>query len=405
MTELTVPAWLNEKFLETVFQEEEINQTSIAIIDYDIKSVMPPGSNYSSDMFRVRVVYSVGNSRQEQVTSVIIKVPVVEGVFKEIEEYFSREPIMYEKQLPAMSKKINHEFAPKSFHSPLKNVLVLKDLKDEGYVIADKFKQLDYPHCELVFKTVAKFHAASLACYHDDLRFIEGVSAENFYIEGGTSFRSFMEGFVNQFGKAFDVFGVADSFKRLFNDRVGRLWDSGVMACKPKETGSNVLVHGDLWCNNLMFKYDGSGNLLDVKFLDYQRTKFCSPVVDLLYFLWSSANSEVLDSRQKELYSIYLETLNSTLEHLGSEARLSEEELQDDLRALSDWALICLCFTTPLMLAEPDNALDLEAIELHSVENDENTRKVQQMYGGKHAKTLIPRLTRSYEKWVNGLYT
>uniref|UniRef100_A0A1B6I277 CHK kinase-like domain-containing protein n=1 Tax=Homalodisca liturata TaxID=320908 RepID=A0A1B6I277_9HEMI len=401
-----IPGWLNESFLATALQGEEKEENKISLVDYAVEPATSLGSNYSSYLFRVRVVHTLKDSNQNSTTCLIVKVPITEGFFKEMSQlvdYFGREPIMYGNRLPIMFNKINHEFGPKSFHCPIKNVLVLEDLKAAGYVVGDKIKQLDYPHCEMVMKTLAKFHATSVACYQDDEKFLEGICSENFFIDGALPFKLFTEGFMKHYSDALDDLGVDDRFKEIFHSRVGRLWESGVAACKPKKRGLNVLNHGDVWSNNMMFKYDSCGNVVDVKFFDYQRTRFGSPVLDLIYFLWTSGNSEVMESRQKELYCVYRETLNSTLELLDCEERLSEEELQQDLESNTDWALIVMCFIVTFTVAEPESALDMEAMSSKNVENDNNRNQIQRVLNGNLMKTLAPRLARNYQQWVNSM--
>lgn len=55
----------------------------------------------------------------------------------------------------------------------------------------------------------------------------------------------------------------------------------------------NVLNHGDLWSNNIMFQYDKDGRITEVYFVDFQVCKWGSPVQDLQYLLVSSCNNDI----------------------------------------------------------------------------------------------------------------
>lgn len=55
----------------------------------------------------------------------------------------------------------------------------------------------------------------------------------------------------------------------------------------------NVLNHGDCWCNNIMFKYNESGEREDTILVDFQMGKYGTPCQDLLYFIFSSVKQEI----------------------------------------------------------------------------------------------------------------
>jgi len=60
-----------------------------------------------------------------------------------------------------------------------------------------------------------------------------------------------------------------------------------VETTRSNEKGLNVLTHGDLWLNNIMFKGQS------VRFLDFQLVNFTSPAIDLHYFIYTSTTLDV----------------------------------------------------------------------------------------------------------------
>lgn len=71
----------------------------------------------------------------------------------------------------------------------------------------------------------------------------------------------------------------------------------------------SVVGSGDLWINNLMFRYDGCEQVESVKFIDLQAVRYTSPVIDILHFLYTSTDKQLRHDSLDQLLSDYQSTL------------------------------------------------------------------------------------------------
>lgn len=97
---------------------------------------------------------------------------------------------------------------------------------------------------------------------------------------------------------------------------------------KPEEF--NVLCHGDMWANNVMFSY--SGCTIDAIFCDFQVVNWSSPVLDIVYTLYTSSHSELRERDWDFLINYYYTELKNTLSKLKySKPVPSLSELHSDI--------------------------------------------------------------------------
>lgn len=88
-----------------------------------------------------------------------------------------------------------------------------------------------------------------------------------------------------------------------------------VRAQAPVDDEIKVLNHGDLWVNNMLFKYNGAQQL-DVIFIDFQLSIWGSPGIDLNYFFYTSLSLDVLKHKRPQLLKVYHNRLADTLLNL-----------------------------------------------------------------------------------------
>lgn len=210
---------------------------------------------------------------------------------------------------------------------------------------------------------MAKFHAVSLAAkFRDPLEFNKAkstlvewlITKENPYLSSGVD---------NGIQMSSKVVENQDSYTvQKLRTIVGRGYEVLSSLIVPSEPLA-VVVHGDLWCNNLLFRYQpwtsGSKTPRDVCFLDLQVSRYGSPSMDILYFLFTSSSSGVLNQHFHYLMSEYHKTLSDHLVMLAPQAPfVALEDIKGDLRKHSVFGLLLSLLVLPAVTAE--NKLDLD---------------------------------------------
>ncbi|KAJ9582748.1 hypothetical protein L9F63_022893 [Diploptera punctata] len=325
-TEFTPPPWINDKFLETAFQSGEDNNL-IVRCKY-IKPATASGDNYLSQMYRVHVQIT-RRGKQEDKSIIVKTVPFTEAMLKITSngQMFVKEMTMYRDVLPAMHRALEkvspgtcERFGAEYIYSITdsdKPVIVLEDLKKLGFTMAERLNGLDMDHCLLVLRSLARFHAISLALREENPNMFQKFSTTIFCEEMRSDLETFFTVNIAKLAQEVENWAGYERFAtklhKLSENAMG-IWINSVAM---NEGDFNVLSHGDLWLNNIMFRYsEETGKVEDVRFVDYQLCYWTSPTVDLLYFLNSSPEINISENYDAFLGD-YHKTLGKTLTILG----------------------------------------------------------------------------------------
>ncbi|XP_046680864.1 uncharacterized protein LOC124367793 [Homalodisca vitripennis] len=404
-----IPEWINEPFLEAILQGEESQEPIISIVKFFVRPAVPPGHNYLSYIYRVKVHYKATNSQNLLSFSFIVKIPVKEGFFSTISmkgDLYQKEIQIYNTFFPKFYEKLKFQLAPKSFKSPTESTLILKDLMEDGYKMCDKLKNLDFKYCKHVVVTIAKCHATSVSLHREEPSIVENMGKEVLFNENMMSvLKTVLEYCVKTVARiAKETYGHGDLAEFLLRN-LENLWESIVDIHRTKDEGLNVLNHGDLWINNMLFKTNDFGEILDVKFIDFQFSRYSSPVLDLLFFFWSSADEVVRAYRLQDLCKVYLQTLNNSLRDLGCMERLTLEELNHGFKSSSDLFIFILCQLMPAMFSDTEDDYDFGDVEFRSEDNSvlEYSDFLEAKLKGKHYWKQFPTIIRQFQHWVLNL--
>ncbi|XP_069690906.1 uncharacterized protein [Periplaneta americana] len=360
--ELIRPDWMNTSFFEKALRSAE-EDNNITVISSEVKAATAAGDNYGSDMYRAVVQFKRENEIEEK--SIIIKAVTMTKVFyHEKAVYAVVLPAMYNllNEVPSLSNQL---FAAKYFYSHLDETapsIVMEDLKVNGFRLADKKQSgLDLKHCLLVMRTIARFHAASLVLYQKDPTMFEPLMSNVFSRGENKGMEPLFRGYVTRVAREVETW---PDYKEKFAHKLHNLretaqeqWRLGITR---NEDGFNVLCHGDLWLNNMMFRYsDNTGDVEDIRFVDFQLTYWTSPAVDLHYFIHTSASAEALDHFElmiQEYYNTLCEIL-TLLKHPHLQPTMAT--INEELNKRSLYAVLASVLIRTVVLADRTKIADM----------------------------------------------
>jgi thiamine kinase-like enzyme len=103
---------------------------------------------------------------------------------------------------------------------------------------------------------------------------------------------------------------------------------SAEFAKKPSDKYRNILCHGDLWLNNILFKLDEDGKPTDAALVDFQIIRYVPPAMDIVMFLHATTTRDFRERHILELLMTYQVALQDALKIAGLENHaLSLQEL------------------------------------------------------------------------------
>ncbi|XP_066249294.1 uncharacterized protein [Euwallacea similis] len=355
---MKVPVWftkeLFEEALRNFFKNRDLYITTLSTQD-----AIPAGENYTSDLFRTTINYRCGKSGRNEVISVIVKCGNEDGGVKQdlAQELhlFEKEAEMFGRTFPAMYDILGeyYNLSSKCLYTSLEphKIIILEDLTTFGFNVLPRHIGFDLEHCFLVVEKMAQMHAASVIMYENDPSLVklycEGLYGDNpltrEWVAAGYS--ALIDACSRWPG--YEKYGY--KLQALGNEALER----GFKAQRRKLGGFNILNHGDLWVNNMMFAYHPNGKIKDMRFIDFQMNIFTSPAVDLHYFIATSTKIQVkLDHIEIILDHYYAQLIANLAKMQYSLERVpSREQFKTDYNYRAFYGLMGAATVLPFVKA------------------------------------------------------
>lgn len=375
--------WLDKSFLLKALKD------AVDIEEFHVLPAVARGNNLLSDVCRALVHWDNGT---RQSTSLFFKLPCYKFeilTFNEIEIYTSVLPKMYD-----FLK--GNEICPNFYYcAKPENILVLEDLTESGFKMSRINTLIDFEHCAAGLKAIAKFHAASIAVKEKYPGLIEKVGSHG--VGGKQDFLKLMVDIsLRVMGEILNTCpGMQDYSKKLDTIRQDLL--KGVVNLFAAEGPVNVLNHGDLTVNNMMFKYGENIEICDVRLFDFQLPSFASFGLDLQTFLISSVRADVLINRLDDLLQIYQTTFNSILSDCGSSFALSLEDVKLEFLKADCFGIFIASTLFCMRAVGAKKVADMSSFNMGTYV-EKNDSPFRQILESEEYKRALPPVIRYFDK-------
>lgn len=123
----------------------------------------------------------------------------------------------------------------------------------------------------------------------------------------------------------------------------------------------------------LDFSFRQKTKVKAISLLDWQVARYCSPVLDLLYNIFTTTDKAFRDQHFETLLSTYYASLSGMVRRLGSdpEQLFSYANLQAELRRCGDFALLYGPMVVRVTSAKAENIRDVDELS-DALANGEN---------------------------------
>lgn len=141
--------------------------------------------------------------------------------------------------------------------------IIQEDLSVRGYQIKDCKKRLNLKECKMVLEKVAKYHASTAVLYQQNPEMFQYHKQSNI-TENFNPLHLFYQNSAASCIKFAKTFPSLQCYLEKLENFEEQVVPRMIDVFKRDDQSFNVLNHGDLWVNNLMFHSDANGEADDV---------------------------------------------------------------------------------------------------------------------------------------------
>ncbi|XP_053609639.1 uncharacterized protein LOC128674773 [Plodia interpunctella] len=319
---------LTDKDVDCIINKSLKNGLDWQVVHYVVKPVVNESTGFVGEYFKVKLqVEADGDSVTLKLF--VKRVPRTnqpKADFINDNHFYKREALVYQliEELTAIegpliwcTKALVHN----------ENLLVMADLRSLGYSPRPQTETLDLAHALVTVASAARFHAA-IANYETRKSSQHlapwTISQEYSNILGEPTFKDtlWMRCAVKLTANLLKTFSNQHNNIDNLESKLQKLFLQACDDMKEYENTLNVLIHKDLWINNIMFRYE-DGVPVNALLIDYQCIRYGPPSFDLMIFLYCSTSRSFREQYEKKVFHQYFSVFVDNLEE-ATKQRLVE---------------------------------------------------------------------------------
>lgn len=236
-----------------------------------------------------------------------------------------------------------------------------------------------FDHVALVMKALGKLHAISFALKDQQPeKFEELVECiPELYYHDGETFQNFFNTMLNVTHESLEKTQRPDLLTKLKNMVGEGFCETGIKTVCGKLSDYAVICHGDAWINNIMFQHNELGKPLAINLIDWQFSRYASPVTDIVINLICCTSKELRDAHFNDLLKVYHESLTDLLTQLGSDAEklFSYNAFLGEMKKYGKYAAIVGTLLLPLLSIDIDSIPDEDTSDLRAFTMSEEAQR------------------------------
>lgn len=271
-----------------------------------------------------------------------------------------------------------------TFHDGKTDFIAMENLRIKGYKMGTRLEGLDFNHCEIIMKNMARFHAISYVKFRGDydeiMKTYPFLEEKMFQTEEKINEmqKTWMGGTITkiaQLMRDMDHPKEGENVDLIYKDP-SKFWRT-INSLAGSKVPYAVVGHGDCWTNNFLFLYDeNTGKPLGMKFVDFQLSRASSRAVDLSYFIFTSPSMSVLNEQKEELLRIYHAEFVNFTKKLGLPDELQQtfEEFMEEMDHFKFYGIVMGIMLLPIISANSVDVPDMDSFT-GDITNTEETDK------------------------------
>ncbi|XP_013166089.1 PREDICTED: uncharacterized protein LOC106116701 [Papilio xuthus] len=343
----------------TVTLKKLVEKLEIKNYEYHFRNIQETIENYFGIL--IPITLKGENKNGDWLKELIVKMPPNQAILRElgvIKVLYGSEVFVYNVLIPyyrRLSKIDLNQLFPKCYYadSTLNNeVIVMKDMCKEGFQRFSGDRFLDADHIIVSLKSLAQFHGLSMILQYN----VKNIGDEEIMTPYISSYpRQLMVALKDSLRNHINIFKDTDyeGFYSMILTNFDHIVDNNTY-----KASRLVYGHGDLWKENILFKYEDN-KPISACMLDFQTTRLLCPAQDVLIFILTSAETKVRRKCYEFFLSTYYDCLQQTLSQhsLDPETTYSRSDFNRDLKTVAFYSFIASNLAFALWLGLEEKAI------------------------------------------------